>query len=73
MPRASGLLLAMLLAGCVCPEVPDAPPGYFYCERCNEFFGRESVQDVWNHLSMHYYEDALRPKPRLSKSRLIRF
>ena len=67
-------MLALLLAGCVCPEVPAPPPGYFYCERCNQFFLRKSVQDVWSHLTTHYYEDALRPKPkRLSKSQLMRF
>jgi hypothetical protein len=65
-----GILLAALLTGCVCPEVPDAPPGYFYCQKCNAFFPRKSVQDVWDHLTTHYYEDALRPKPkRLSRTR----
>jgi hypothetical protein len=64
-PRLQSMLLVALLTGCVCPEVPDAPPGYFYCERCNAFFPRESVQDVWGHLTTHYYEDALRPRPKL--------
>ena len=43
-----------LLAGCVCPEIPETPKGYYLCEKCNKYFKYEGYELVWDHLITHY-------------------
>ena len=48
------IVFAVLLAGCVCPKIPEAPEGYYLCEKCNKYLKYEGYESVWDHLMIHY-------------------